>query len=119
MLLNLSNHPSSTWSEAQTAAALTQYSSLIDLAFPQIDPDWSSEQIVALAAEFCQQICNLNPRPQAVHLMGEMTFCFALVQKLQAKGIPCVASTTRRQTIDKGDGRKEVQFSFVQFRPYA
>jgi hypothetical protein len=55
--------------------------------------------------------------PQAVHLMGEMTFTFRLVTMLQAAGIPCIASTTHR-TVEERDGKKIVQFEFVQFRPY-
>ena len=50
--------------------------------------------------------------------MGEMTFTYALAQKLKNAGIPCVASTTVREVIDHGDGRKEAQFRFVRFRPY-
>jgi len=56
-------------------------------------------------------------QPAAVHLMGEMTFTFALVQKLKSAGIPCVASTTHRRVEERG-GKKIVQFEFVQFRPY-
>jgi hypothetical protein len=119
MLLNLSNHPSSTWSETQIEVAKAQYGNLSDIQFPKVDPDWDTAQIASSAEEYCTLICNIVPRLQAVHLMGEMTFCFVLVQKLHAAGIPCIASTTRRQTIDRGEGRKEVQFSFVRFRPYA
>jgi hypothetical protein len=50
--------------------------------------------------------------------MGELVFCYILARKLEAIGIPCVASTTVREVIDHGDGRKEAQFRFVRFRPY-
>jgi hypothetical protein len=46
----------------------------------------------------------MNPKPAAVHLMGEMTFTFALVRKLQAAGIRCVASTTARDVVEEGGG---------------
>ena len=73
-------------------------------------------QITEEANRYLVQI--LRKRPAAVHLMGEMTFTYALAQKLKNAGIPCVASTTVREVIDHGDGRKEAQFRFVRFRPY-
>ena len=42
-----------------------------------------------------------------------------LVNRLQAIGIPCVASTTERVVTEESDGRKVSQFRFVQFRSYA
>ena len=53
-----------------------------------------------------------------VHLMGEMTFVYALLQKLKEVGIRAIASTTQRQTKDFGNGQKESLFKFVQFRSY-
>ena len=118
MLLNLSNHPSANWSATQLSAAQQTYSQVQDLPFPTIDPAWTHDQVAQLADDYLGKILGWTPYPLAVHLMGEMTFSFALVQALQAHGIACVASTTRRQAIDKGDGRKEVIFEFVGFRSY-
>ena len=116
-LLNLSNHPSERWSAEQLQAALDAYTRIEDMPFPQVPPDASSGDIDQLAQEYLEKV--LARKVGAVHLMGEMTFTFALVQKLQAQGIPCIASTTERQAIDLGDGRKEMQFRFVRFRTYA
>jgi hypothetical protein len=55
----------------------------------------------------------------AVHLMGELTFCFALLTRLQKGGIPCLTSTTQRKTVDNANGTKTVGFDFVQFREYS
>lgn len=118
MLLNLSNHPSHTWSAAQRSAAQAAYGGVIDLPFPAIDPIWTKPEIQALAEQYVVTILALDPVPTAVHLMGELTFSFALVHLLQAQGITCVASTARRQSIDKGEGRKEIVFEFVRFRAY-
>ena len=52
-----------------------------------------------------------------VHLMGEMNFTFALITKLKARGIKCVASTTQRETVEEG-GVKVSKFNFVRFREY-
>lgn len=118
MLLNLSNHPASAWSTAQLIVAQSTYGDIYDLAFPAIDPNWSVADVTQLAETYYNEIINMTPIPQAVHLMGEMTFSFALINLLRAKGIVCVASTARRQSIDKGEGRKEIVFEFVQFRAY-
>lgn len=116
VLLNVSNHPFKAWSAEQERAALAQFDRVDDLPFPAIDPVWTDIQVVKCADEYVNKI--LDKRPVAVHLMGEMTFTYALAQKLKIAGIPCVASTTIREVIDHGDGRKEAQFRFVQFRPY-
>lgn len=116
MLLNLSNHPSTAWSEAQLKAAKAQYGELIDLPFPNIPPTFSRAEVDALAADYEQQVLALSP--SAVHLMGEMTFTCNLVQRLLARGIPSVASTSERRVVEEADGKKTLLFQFVQFRGY-
>ncbi len=119
MLLNLSNHPSPNWPEAQRRAALDQYGEIRDLAFPQIPPEADTDGVRRIAEDFEVHIRKLaadHPR-LTVHLMGELTFTYLLVTRLQTAGIPCVASTTHR-IVEEKDGRKVVQFQFVQFRAY-
>lgn len=118
MLLNLSNHPSISWSPAQLAAAAQEYGVVLDWPFPAIDPLWLKAEIDTLAWEYCTNILKLSPLPKAVHLMGEMTFCFALVNLLKQHGLICVASTSRRVVTEKAPGNKEVLFEFAQFREY-
>lgn len=115
MLLNLSNHPSASWSAAQLQAATALYGAIEDLLFPAIPPDAEAEQVQLLAREYFEQVTARCPA--AVHLMGEMTFTFALVQLLREAGIPCIASTTER-IAEERDGQKIVTFRFVQFRSY-
>ncbi len=121
MLINLSNHPSAQWDEAQKNAALT-YGNIIDMPFPSIDPQASTDSVAAQAEKYEVKIRQLLTRniegTFAVHLMGELTFCFALVARLQRVGINCLVSTTRRQTIDYQDGKKISSFGFVLFRGY-
>lgn len=115
MLLNISNHPSSRWTAQQQKTAEQQFDTIEDLAFPNIAPEATSDEVQLLADEFMKKI---NQRPiAAVHLMGEMTFTFALVSKLKKVGIKCIASTTNR-IVEEKDGKKIVQFQFVQFREY-
>lgn len=118
MLINLSNHPSSKWSEAQTQSA-HQYGDIVDLPFPKVDPKGDETDVVNLAEEYFQKVLDLaNGTNVTVHLMGEMTLTYALVQRLQKIGIVCVASTTQRVSIDLPDGRQESVFKFVKFRKY-
>jgi hypothetical protein len=122
MLINLSNHPSSLWSEAQTKAATEKYGQIINLPFPDIDPNAKTHEIDLQVEVFHVRILKLlaseNTGNQAVHIMGELTFCFALVARLQKTGITCLASTTNRETINNPDGTKTTQFGFVKFREY-
>ena len=121
MLINCSNHPVSSWGEKQKNAA-AQYGGITDLTFPVIDPEAETDAVALLAEQYEVKIRRLlamkNNGAFAVHLMGELTFCFALVAKLQKAGIPCIASTTQRETIDNAQGTKIVKFRFIQFREY-
>ena len=113
MLLNLSNHPSTSWSEPQLAAAGGK---VIDLAFPQVAPDGDEAYIEQLANDYYNKI-NAMSNIKAVHIMGEMNFTYALVNKLKANNIRCVASTTKRETVEE-NGVKISKFNFVRFREY-
>ena len=118
MLINLSNHPSTRWSEEQRQKAIDQYGSIQDMAFPQIKPEASSDEVRQLAEKYYLQIRKAAAEQSVnVHLMGEMTFTYTLVNQLREAGIPCIASTTHR-TVEEKDGKKIVQFKFIQFRSY-
>ncbi len=116
MLLNLSNHPFDTWSETQRKAALEQYGGVEDMAFPEVSPESDMDEIRQLAEEYEIQVRKQNPH--VVHLMGEQTFCHALINRLQSAGIPCVASTTRRNVRQLPTGEIIKTFEFVRFRGY-
>ena len=120
MLLNLTNHPYSQWDDNHKQAA-NKYGDCIDLPFPPINPDGDEEYIDNLANEYLDKILELKAEQDAevtVHLMGEMTFSFALVEKLKSNGIPCIASTSERVSQDLGNGQKEITFKFIRFRNY-
>ncbi len=121
MLLNLTNHPVETWGEEQRAEAERRWGRVVDLAFPLIPPEWDTDEALNLArtyARTCRERLAGAAEPSAVHVMGEMTFTFALVALLQREGIPCVASTTRREVTILEDGSKRSVFRFVRFRAY-
>ena len=113
MFLNLSNHPSASWSEPQLAACGGK---VVDLAFPQVAPDGDEAYIEQLANDYYNKI-NAMSNIEAVHIMGEMTFCYKLITKLKAHNIRCVASTTKRETVEE-NGVKISKFNFVRFREY-
>ena len=113
MFLNLSNHPSASWSPEQLKAAGGK---VIDLQFPQVAPDGDEVYIEQLAQEYYDKIVQMKDI-EAVHIMGEMNFTYSLVNKLKANGIKCVASTTKRETVEE-NGVKISKFNFVRFREY-
>jgi hypothetical protein len=119
MLINLSNHPFSSWSTKQRQAA-EAYGECLDLPFPAINPSWDEEQIEKLSSEYFDKVIAMGSghKQVAVHLMGELTFCFSLLRKLQRAGIRCVASCAQRNVEDAPDGVKRVIFAFENFREY-
>lgn len=116
MFINLSNHPSDGWSEEQLAAA-QKYGEVVDIHFPNIEPSFTSSMVNSLAEITVDTIIVLG-EDIAVHVMGEMTFTYAVVSRLKARGIRCVASTTERHVKMTADGQKVSEFCFVQFREY-
>lgn len=116
MFINLTNHPSENWSEEQLEAA-RQYGEIVDLPFPIIEPFFTTKDIEDLADITVDGIKGLDANP-IVHVMGEMTFTYAIVTRLKALGVTCVASTTERLVKMMPDGKKVSEFKFVQFREY-
>jgi hypothetical protein len=115
MLLNLTNHASSQWPEKQYNQAVELYQEIVDLSFPQISPMLDTNELDTLIESYENMVRKINP--SVVHIMGEMTFTFRLVKRLQAFGIPCIASTTERKVVESY-GIKTSIFEFVQFRNY-
>ena len=123
MLINLSNHPSKVWSKKQIDIAEKEFTRVIDIDFPNINPEWDTQEVKKLVAQYHEKINETlkqnfkNKEQNAVHVMGEHTFIFHLVKSLKSSGIICVASTTKR-IVEEKEGKKIVQFSFVKFREY-
>lgn len=121
MLINLSNHPYNQWNTLQQQAAQV-FGECVDLPFPAVDPAGDEHYIRKFALEYREKVHQLAAQKESesvtVHLMGEMTLTFALLQMLQIDGIPCIASTSERMSIDLGNEQKETRFAFVRFRYY-
>lgn len=119
MIVNLSNHPSHFWGEKQKQAALDQFGSVGDIAFPNIPPaaDWAD--VARIAKDYFRKVVELGDHDHVtVHLMGEITFVCALRALLKNAGYKVVCSTTERNTVELPDGKKITQFEFVRFRGY-
>lgn len=120
MFINLTNHRLSEWEQTQLQAA-QQYGTLIDMPFPPIAPSLTGAEVGALA-ETCY--CRINellaatdePR-SAVHLAGELVFCFKLATILKRNHITVITSTTERNVWYRNEV-KVSDFQFVSFREY-
>lgn len=105
MFVNLSNHPSTDWGEEQTKSALA-YGEIVDVPFPSVPAFCSDKAMQKLAAKALDAVVKAAypAREVTVHVMGEMTLTYRIVNKLKARGIRCLASTTERKVNDLGDG---------------
>ncbi len=119
MLINLTNHPSNKWPAEQMEAAIRQFQNVEDLPFPAIDPQWSGDRVAILAQQYKEDILALrrNKGTLSLHLQGEFTFTFHLVNLLKSEGIDCYVSTSHRKVVEQGN-KKTVEFNFVRFRKY-
>lgn len=119
MLLNISNHPCQLWSAKQRETAIENWKEIKDIGFPAIAPSLSSIAVDNLAHQMALDISkDYVPEDTVLHIMGELTFCFALIRKLQLHGFTCVASTSTRQVIETQNGYKVSHFDFIAFRVY-
>lgn len=119
MLINISNHPSRFWKKKQLDAA-SEYGKIVDVDFPPVSPEWDETQVKAVGDKYvnkCVELIGDERGRNAVHVMGELTLCFYMVNKLQSMGVTCVASTSQRQ-VNYTDHKKLSGFRFVKFRRY-
>ena len=122
VFLNLSNHASTTWSSEQleAARALAPEAKLVDIAFTQVNPSYSTPEVMTLAEscwnELKSTLIDASQRPVGAMVAGEPTLCLALVQRLQRAGVTCYCATTRRESQVSAEGIKTSQFTFVRFR---
>lgn len=118
VFVNLSNHPSSDWTDKQLKAA-ERYGKVVDVAFPAIPPE-ADERVISQMADHYVAIVHEMAKDKAVtlHVMGEMTFVFRVVSQLEAMGVTCLASTTERIVHVTDAGEKISEFHFVRFRKY-
>ncbi len=119
VFINLSNHPSSKWGEKERNAA-REYGDIMDIPFPEIDPEASAEKISDLAEIYLKKIIEVDE--PVVMIQGEFTFSYALIRRIREKGITAVAGCTKRKVEERvmpdGTAVKNSVFEFVGFREY-
>lgn len=119
MLLNISNHSSENWSDKQLEATKAFGGGVEDMPFPMISAVASCSDIITLSVMYANDIVKrYNSDADTIHVMGEMTFTYALVKRLREAGFRCVASTTERVKLQLPDGSFISEFRFQSFRDY-
>lgn len=119
IFINHTNHESAKWSAEQKLAA-ESYGKIIDMPFPEVPPNFSSEDVQKMAFDNLQKI--LEIAPVAVLCQGEFSYTVAMVELLKKNKIPVLAATSERivSEIVEADGstKKVSIFQFVRFREY-
>lgn len=115
LFINFSNHPSANWLEEQYKAA-SQYGQIVDIPFPSVSPQWTSEQVIELAKEYAEKIISMQP--DIVMCQGEFTLSYHVIALLKENGIKVVAACSERHVTEDEAGKKIVEFCFEQFREY-
>ena len=116
--INHTNHLSRYWNELQKREA-ERFGAIVDIPFPDIDPAWDEETVLALAQANCKKILGLQP--EAVLCQGEFTYCYHLIGLLKESGVTVLAACSKRETSEwqeEGQQIKKAVFSFVRFRKY-
>ena len=119
IFINHTNHSSGKWSAEQTVAA-EKFGRIVDLPFPEVPPNFSTEEVKQLVLENLQEILKL--KPTVVLCQGEFSYTVAMVEELKKIKIPVMAATSERivSEIVEADGstKKVSVFRFVRFRAY-
>ena len=119
MFINFTNHPFAAWSSAQLNAAKA-YGEITDIAFPDIRPDITDQEMDALVSRYANQLIRL--KPDAVLCQGEYTFAFSIVSILLERNVRVLAACSERvsteTTDESGTVFRKSQFVFRRFRDY-
>lgn len=118
MFINISNHPSSKWPEAQKAAAEALGGQIVDIAFPAVSATATTQEVSDLAGDVDGQVANGD----VAMVQGEFTLTYALVMRLRSRGVRVVAGCSAREAVEvvnaDGSVTKTAQFVFKCFRDF-
>ena len=118
MLINLTNHPSKKWCKEQMNAAISAFNEVIDYPFPSVPPEATETDISHIAHDIAMDVKEKYGLNITIHIMGEFTLCYSLIQIFKKYRIQCIASCTERIAKELPDGSKISEFHFVKFREY-
>ncbi|MGL4805436.1 MAG: hypothetical protein ACRDD8_15630 [Bacteroidales bacterium] len=117
MFVNVSNIPLSDWQDAQLDEAKL-YGRLYEFRMPEIDPEASTSALTDLAKMLADRIAKVvwenDERKNAVMVLGEPSFSFALIRELQNRRMTVLCPTYRINLYDD----EELIETFVRFRNY-
>jgi hypothetical protein len=126
--INVSNHPSAKWSQAQLAAARGDGQrhgdgmlnrQIVDIPFPNVPADASHQEVLVIAEALYEQIRKEHSSAyDRVLIQGEMGVVYLVVDALRKINWDVVHATTERKVTENADGSKTVTFEFVRFRSY-
>jgi hypothetical protein len=74
MLLNLSNHSSTTWLSNQLECATQEFGMVIDMPFPSINPEWDFLLVSKLAVNYFEKIITIRFRLFPVYTIVSVVF---------------------------------------------
>jgi hypothetical protein len=115
-LINISNHPSSSWSAEQKAG----WDEIVDVPFPAVPPEWDTHQVVNLAVELAEKVGELAtdlPEGEIPNVMVVGDFSLSAVLYQSMAGVwRFWFPTSERLVEETGDGRKVITFRFVRWR---
>jgi hypothetical protein len=118
MLINLTNTPSFAWDKTQIDEAVGKYARITDIPFPIVSPWYSLAEVEKTAQEYFERIeavLELYNEENAVHIKGDNTFTFILLDKLRKAGIKAITSTFMKVMNEKDN---DSQYEFIMFREY-
>lgn len=118
MFVNFTNHSSNKWDKEQLNA-VSMYGEILDIPFPDVDPEMMEEDIRKLSDEYVERI--LSEKPDCVLCQGEFCLSHSVINSLKAAGCKVVAACSKRVAVENVVDGKTVrvsQFKFVQFREY-
>ncbi|MBP5595685.1 MAG: hypothetical protein J6Y02_09910 [Pseudobutyrivibrio sp.] len=128
--INCTNHPSTSWSQAQIDAAHDLGDEIIDIDFPNVPPTATYEEVEDLVKELRKKIFEAAGEDEAVVLLqGETTVLSILaetsgynrsydlnVNYVAGRHLQCVTACSERRCCENPDGTRTYKFEFVQFR---
>jgi len=122
MFINVSNHPSTRWSEEQFKAAHAISDTIVDIPFPNVPAN--ETHVTGIAHGIIDSVYSVLkgelPKDTTVMVSGELSVSFYAIQSLLRRGFKVVVACSERisqeQVQPDGSTKKVAVFKFVQFR---
>ncbi|KAA0259936.1 MAG: hypothetical protein EDM75_07390 [Chlorobiota bacterium] len=123
ILINYTNHPSAKWTGDQAAAAFEKWSSVIDIPFPQVEPEWNEADVTACFDLFLSEVqgrltsLGVAESDAEFLIMGEFRYTFYAVRTLKERGHRVYAHAGKRE-VEVVDNKSIYTFRFGRFVEY-